>query len=62
LPKLPQAGGQGRPLLRVVWEGSAEAPMTSIPFRFGCELSYTVSGPSAFIFNVSVVNDAFQRI
>jgi transglutaminase-like putative cysteine protease len=36
--------------------------MTTIPFRVGCELSYTVSGPSAFIFNVSVVNNAFQRI
>lgn len=36
--------------------------MTTIPFRVGCELNYNVSGPSAFIFNVSVVNNAFQRI
>lgn len=36
--------------------------MTTIPFRVGCDLNYNVSGPSAFIFNVSVVNNAFQRI
>src|SRR5215210_4820035 len=36
--------------------------MTTMPFRVGCELEYAVSGSSAFIFNVSVVNNAFQRV
>jgi len=31
-------------------------------FHAGCHLSYMVSGPTAFIFNVSVVNNAFQSI
>ena len=31
-------------------------------FRLGCELNYKVSGPSAFIFNVSVINNSLQRI
>ena len=44
-------------------EAAGMTPMQPMrPFRFGCELSYTVSGPSAFIFNGSVVNNAFQRI
>jgi transglutaminase-like putative cysteine protease len=36
--------------------------MTTSQFRVGCELNYQVSGPSAFIFNVSVINNSFQRI
>lgn len=36
--------------------------MTSNQFRVGCDLSYNVSGPSAFIFNLSVVNNDFQQI
>jgi transglutaminase-like putative cysteine protease len=36
--------------------------MTTSQFRVGCELNYNVSGPSAFIFNVSVINNSFQRI
>lgn len=36
--------------------------MTSHQFRVGCELCYEVSGPSAFIFNVSVVNNRFQHV
>ena len=35
--------------------------MTPIQFRVGCELSYNVLSPSAFIFNVSVVSNVFQR-
>jgi transglutaminase-like putative cysteine protease len=31
-------------------------------FRVGCDLSYEVSGPSAFIFNVGVVTNSFQRV
>jgi transglutaminase-like putative cysteine protease len=31
-------------------------------FHVGCELNYNVSGPSAFIFNVSVVGNDFQRV
>ena len=31
-------------------------------FSVGCDLNYTVSGPGAFIFNVSVVENAFQRV
>ena len=31
-------------------------------FRVSCALSYIVSGPSAFIFNVAVVSNSFQRI
>jgi transglutaminase-like putative cysteine protease len=31
-------------------------------FRVGCELQYAVSGPAAFIFNVSVVEGNGQRI
>ncbi len=36
--------------------------MNASQFRVGCELRYNVSGPSAFIFNVSVINNSFQRI
>ena len=36
--------------------------MNTSQFRVGCELNYNVSGPSAFIFNVSVINNSFQRI
>ena len=36
--------------------------MLSYHFRVGCDLNYNVSGPSALIFNVSVVNNSFQRI
>ena len=36
--------------------------MNTSQFRLGCELNYKVSGPSAFIFNVSVINNSFQRI
>jgi len=31
-------------------------------FRVGCDLSYIVSGPSAFIVNLTVVNNAFQSV
>ena len=31
-------------------------------FRVGCDLNYNVNGPSAFIFNMSEVNNSFQRI
>ena len=31
-------------------------------FQVGCELSYKVSGPGAFIFNLSVVDNPYQRI
>jgi transglutaminase-like putative cysteine protease len=31
-------------------------------FHVSCELSYQVSGPSAFIFNVGVVTNSFQRV
>jgi hypothetical protein len=31
-------------------------------FHVGCELSYQVSGPSAFIFNIGVVTNSFQRV
>lgn len=34
----------------------------STRYRVGCELTYKVTGPSAFIFNVSVVDNDFQRI
>jgi transglutaminase-like putative cysteine protease len=36
--------------------------MNTTTFRVGCELNYEVSGPSAFIFNVGVVTNAFQRV
>ena len=36
--------------------------MIASQLRLGCELNYKVSGPSAFIFNVSVINNSFQRI
>ncbi|MDQ3621495.1 MAG: transglutaminase domain-containing protein, partial [Verrucomicrobiota bacterium] len=36
--------------------------MIATQFRVGCELSYNVISPSAFIFNVSVVNNEFQRV
>jgi transglutaminase-like putative cysteine protease len=36
--------------------------MGTYHFRVGCDLDYNVTGPSAFIFNVSVVNNSFQRI
>jgi transglutaminase-like putative cysteine protease len=36
--------------------------MNKTTFRVGCELNYQVSGPSAFIFNVGVVTNQFQRI
>ena len=36
--------------------------MVTYHFRVGCELNYNVTGPSAFIFNVSVVNNSLQRI
>jgi transglutaminase-like putative cysteine protease len=36
--------------------------MDTYDFRVGCDLYYNVNGPSAFIFNVSVVNNLFQRI
>ncbi len=36
--------------------------MNTSQFRVGGELNYNVSGPSAFIFNVSVINNSFQRI
>jgi hypothetical protein len=36
--------------------------MDTYDFRVGCDLNYNVNGPSAFIFNVSVVNNSFQRI
>jgi transglutaminase-like putative cysteine protease len=36
--------------------------MNASQFRVGCELHYNVTGPSAFIFNVSVINNSFQRI
>ena len=39
-----------------------QSPMLSYHFRVGCDLNYNVSGPSALIFNVSVVNNSFQRI
>jgi transglutaminase-like putative cysteine protease len=31
-------------------------------FHVGCELSYQVTGPSAFIFNIGVVTNSFQRV
>jgi transglutaminase-like putative cysteine protease len=31
-------------------------------FHVGCELNYQVSGPSAFIFNIGVVTNSFQRV
>ena len=31
-------------------------------FRVGCDLNYNVKGPCACIFNVSVVNNSFQRV
>jgi len=36
--------------------------MESSQYEVGCELNYTVAGPAAFIFNVSVADNAFQRI
>ena len=36
--------------------------MATYHFQVGCDLNYNVTGPSAFIFNVSVVNNSFQRI
>ncbi len=36
--------------------------MDTNDFRVSCDLNYSVNGPSAFIFNVSVVNNSFQRI
>jgi hypothetical protein len=36
--------------------------MVTYQFRVGCGLNYKITGPSAFIFNVSVVNNSFQRI
>jgi transglutaminase-like putative cysteine protease len=36
--------------------------MNKTTFRVGCELNYMVSGPSAFIFNVGVVTNSFQRV
>ena len=36
--------------------------MDRTTFRVGCDLKYEVSGPSAFIFNVGVVTNAFQRV
>jgi transglutaminase-like putative cysteine protease len=36
--------------------------MDTYDFRVSCDLNYNVNGPSAFIFNVSVVNNSFQRI
>jgi transglutaminase-like putative cysteine protease len=36
--------------------------MNKTTFRVGCELNYQISGPSAFIFNVGVVTNPFQRI
>jgi transglutaminase-like putative cysteine protease len=38
------------------------SPMIRAKFHVGCDLNYNVSGPSAFVFNVSVVNNAFQRV
>jgi hypothetical protein len=31
-------------------------------FRVGCDLNYQISGPSAFIFNVGVVTNSYQRV
>jgi hypothetical protein len=31
-------------------------------FRVGCELNYQIGGPSAFIFNVGVVTNSYQRV
>jgi len=36
--------------------------MESNQYQVGCELNYTVSGESAFIFNVSVADNEFQQI
>ena len=36
--------------------------MNRTTFHVGCELSYQVSGPSAFIFNIGVVTNSFQRV
>ena len=36
--------------------------MNKTTFHVGCELSYQVSGPSAFIFNIGVVTNSFQRV
>jgi transglutaminase-like putative cysteine protease len=36
--------------------------MNKTTFRVGCELDYQVAGPSAFIFNVGVVTNSFQRV
>ena len=36
--------------------------MNGATFRVGCDLNYEVLGPSAFIFNVGVVDNSFQRV
>jgi transglutaminase-like putative cysteine protease len=36
--------------------------MIKTTFRVGCDLNYQVTGPSAFIFNVGVVTNSFQRV
>lgn len=36
--------------------------MNKTTFRVGCDLNYMVSGSSAFIFNVGVVTNRFQRV
>src|SRR5207302_853655 len=41
---------------------SRRIPMIKSKFSVGCELNYDVSGSSAFIFNVGVVTNSFQRV
>jgi transglutaminase-like putative cysteine protease len=36
--------------------------MIKTTFGVGCDLNYQVTGPSAFIFNVGVVTNSFQRV
>ena len=36
--------------------------MNRTTFRVGCELNYQLTGPGAFIFNVGVVANSFQRV
>jgi hypothetical protein len=36
--------------------------MDKTTLRVACNLNYKVSGPSAFIFNVGVVTNSFQRV
>lgn len=36
--------------------------MNRTTFRVGCELNYQLTGPGAFIFNVGVVTNSFQRV